>query len=71
MELIPIWCPDFCDCYQGSPLLHLAFMVSGADICRYCNTVTNEDRVLNQLPPPRHSKRQQIQELSLSVKETY
>lgn len=34
-------------------------------------TVINRERILRQLPPPGHRKRQQTQEFNLSVKEAY
>lgn len=51
------------------PVLHsLALVASKAYAHQSHRTVTNGERVIKQLPPPGHSKRQQIWELSLSVK---
>ena len=49
----PTWHPDFCDCCQGTPLYHVALVANGAYMCGSHRIVTNGERVLKQLPPPR------------------
>lgn len=66
---IPVWYPNFCDCFQGTPLYYLALVASGAYGHGSHGTVTNRERLLKQLPPTGHSKRQQTHKLSFSVKE--
>lgn len=69
---IPIWCPDFYGCCQGTLLHRPALVASGAYTRGSHRIVTSGERVLKYLPPlPWPSKRQQTQELSLSVKEAY
>lgn len=46
----------------GVPLRLLALVTSGAYVCRAHRTVTNRERLLEQLPSQGHSQRQQSQE---------
>ena len=56
---------------QGIPLGCLALVARGAYAGGTHKTVTNGKRVLNQLPCPRHNKRQLTGMPSLSVRKVY
>ena len=70
MFLVP-W--DYNNWYhpERTPLHCLALVASEAYADESHKTVANGERVLKQLPPLGHHKRQQTQELRLSVKEVY
>ena len=54
---------------QGTPPDHLALVASEAYACGSHKAIINGERVLKQLAPLGHRKREQTQEPSLSVKE--
>lgn len=56
---------------QGTPLDHLALVASKAYVHGLYRNVTNEGRVLDQLPPQGTAERQQTEAASLSVKEEF
>lgn len=51
-----IWCPGFCGCCRETSLYHLTLVVGVVYACGSHRTVTNRERVLEQLSHPGDSK---------------
>ena len=66
-----VWRPSIHSCRHGTRLHLLALKASRAYAQGPHRPITNGERVLNWLPHPGPNKRQQTQELSLSVKKAY
>ena len=65
------WHSYVCRCHQGTPLDGLALVTIRAYTSWPHRTVTNRERVLNQLSLPEHCKKTQTQDLHISVKGVY
>lgn len=66
-----VWCSIFCRCCQGTSLYHPALEPSRAYVHWPLKNIKNRKNVIKQKLPSGHSKEQEAQELSLSVKEAY
>lgn len=65
------WCPDCFGCCQEASLQCLTMVTSAVYPHKSHRTVISGERLLKHPPPPGNSKRQRIQEFSLSLKEAY
>ena len=66
-----VWYPAFCGYNSGDTPDCLALAASGAYAHGSSRSVTNSERVLNWLPSPGHSKRQQSRSLTMRGPLTY